>query len=347
MATLLGDLDCRVVVAASGAEALRHLEEHDFAAMLLDVQMPDMDGFEVARRARETPRSLHVPILFLTGSIDSDEKLLRGYGSGAVDVMTKPVLFPVLRSKVSVFLDLHRGRRALAREIEDHKRTLAELEAFNYSVSHDLRAPLRPILGFSQILLDEHAESLDAEGRDLLGRIVGATRRMDTLIEALLRLSSIARSRPTSQWFDLAAVARGVFEELRREEPKRLVEVVVPATLQVLGDEQLLRVALENLIRNAWKFTRKVEAPRIEVGRIEDEARGASYFVRDNGVGFDPKRSALLFAPFTRLHPNTEYEGTGIGLAIVQRVVRHHRGQVWATSEVGHGATFLFTLPGQ
>lgn len=346
MGALLGDLDCRIVLAASGEEALRHLDAEEFALMLLDVQMPGMDGFEVARRARQSPKALQVPIFFLTGSLDTDEKLLRGYGSGAVDVMAKPVHLPILRSKVSVFLDLHRGRRALAREIEDHKRTMAELDAFNYSVSHDLRAPLRPILGFGQILLEEHAESLEPEARNLLERIISATRRMDGLINSLLRLSSIRRARPASNPVDLSEVVRAIVEELRAEEPTRVVEVVIPPALEVLGDEPLLRVALENLLRNAWKFTRKAEAARIEIGRVEDESKGTCYFVRDNGIGFDPQRANQLFAPFTRLHPNHEYEGTGIGLTIVQRVVRHHRGEVWAIAEPGNGATFLFTLPG-
>ncbi|MBX3203911.1 MAG: response regulator [Labilithrix sp.] len=344
MEALLGDLDCEIVRAGSGNDALRLLLRHEFAAMLLDVQMPEMDGFEVARLARMNPRSRDVPVIFVTAMLETEENLFLGYESGAVDVLYKPLNAHVLLSKVQVFLELHRSRRKLADEIEAHKRTLADLDAFNYSVSHDLRAPLRPLKAFSEIVLEGHGHKLDDEGRRLLTRIASAADRMDRLIDDLLRLSKVSRARPNAGRVELSTLAREVIAELRSDDPARVVDFVDGTDLSAHGDARLLRIALENLLRNAWKFTVRSSAARIEVGSTTEGAE-IVYFVRDNGVGFDPGLRDKLFRPFQRLHASSDFEGTGIGLAIVERVVRHHGGRIWADAATDRGATFFFTLP--
>ncbi len=346
MTKLLSELSCTVLAAQTGRQALSIVAEHELAAILLDVNMPEMDGFEVARRARElpTPWARHVPIIFVTGSNDTEDSIFQGYESGAVDVLFKPVNAHVLLSKVSVFVELHRSRKQLADEIEAHKRTLADLDAFNYSVSHDLRAPLRPLEGFSNILLEDHADKLDDDGKHLLSRIALAARRMNGLIDDLLRLSNVSRARPTFARVDMTTLAKRIIDDLRLDDSGRAVEVDIAPGITAYGDGALVRIALENLLRNAWKFTGRTSAPKIEVGTHTVDGEQV-YFVRDNGVGFDQAHASRLFLPFQRLHRSAEFEGTGIGLAIVERVVRHHGGRIWVDAAPDEGATFSFTLP--
>ena len=229
------------------------------------------------------------------------------------------------------------------RELES---TVRELEAFSYSVSHDLRAPLRSIEGFSQILLEDHAPQLDEDGRGHLGRVRAASHRMALLIDGLLDLSRVTRSSLRWQRVDLSAIAAEVAVELTRREPERETRFVISEDLVANGDPRLLGLVLENLLGNAWKFTRDREPALIEFGvSSEDEAPGATvYYVGDNGAGFDAAYADKLFGAFQRLHGPEEFEGTGIGLATVQRIVHRHGGRVWAKSAVGEGATFFFTL---
>jgi two-component system sensor histidine kinase/response regulator len=338
----LTSLECDIVRARSGNEALRQLLRREFAVMLLDVQMPDMDGYEVARLARQNRATRDLPIVFVTALHENEESVLQGYGSGAIDFLFKPINPRVLLSKVQVFLDLDLGRRRLLDEIDAHKRTLAELEAFNYSVSHDLRAPLRPLDGFCSVLLEDYADALDDKGRDYLRRIRAAARRMGELIDDLLELSKVSRAAVRREAVDLAKLARAVVDELRANDPERDVVVEIEPGLEAQGDARLLQILLENLLRNAWKFTRKRPGARIELGAH----RGAEtvYFVKDDGVGFDPAFAQRLFQPFQRLHGAAEFEGTGIGLALVSRIVGGHGGRIWAEAAVNEGACFSFTL---
>jgi two-component system, sensor histidine kinase and response regulator len=344
LSAVLSVLDCELVTASSGNEALKAMLKHDFAVVLLDVQMSGMDGFEVATLARSNPATRDTPIVFVSAMHPTEANQLRGYGAGAVDFLFKPVNSEILISKVRVFIELWSSRKRLHDEIEAHKATLAEREAFNYSVSHDLRAPLRPLDGFSQALLEDYGDKLDDTGKMYLKRIRAAAQRMAQLIDDMLLLSRMTRSQMNVAQVDLAALARDVLAELQRNDPGRKVEQVVMAEAKVDGDGRLLRIALENLLRNAWKFTRHVEGARIEVGAREEPDGRVVFFVRDNGAGFDGRFAARLFQPFQRLHTEAEFEGTGIGLAIVQRIVRRHAGKVWAESEPGKGATFFFTV---
>jgi PAS domain S-box-containing protein len=218
-----------------------------------------------------------------------------------------------------------------------------ELESFSYSVAHDLRAPLRGMNGFAQAQLDDYGDRLDAEGHEFIEEILGNARRMGALIDALLSLARVTRSEIRPERVSLTPIARSIAARLAASEPQRFVEVVVAPDLFADADPQLVRALLDNLIGNAWKFTGKKAAPRIEVGA--DEQDGACvFFVRDNGAGFDSEHAGKLFTPFQRLHKVVEFPGTGIGLATAQRIVHRHGGRIWAEGRVDAGATFHFTL---
>jgi len=219
-----------------------------------------------------------------------------------------------------------------------------ELDAFSYSVSHDLRAPLRSIDGFSQALLEDYADKVDAEGKSHLQRIRRAAQRMADLIEALLALSRVTRSEIRRATLDLSALARAIAAELQQREPERQAEWMIQHGLVVDGDPRLLRAMLENLLGNAWKFTSARAPARIEFGVWPGSDGRPTYYVRDNGAGFDMAYENKLFGAFQRLHTQAEYGGTGIGLATVHRIIHRHGGRVWAEGAPDQGATFYFTL---
>jgi light-regulated signal transduction histidine kinase (bacteriophytochrome) len=217
------------------------------------------------------------------------------------------------------------------------------LQSFSYSVSHDLRAPLRGIDGWSQALVEDCGDELDAQGREYIERVRSEAQRMGQLIDDLLAFAKTAQSEVVLTDVDLSAVARSIVERLREREADRHVECVIEPNLVVHGDDGLLRVALTNLLDNAWKFTSKREHARVELGRcVEDGAR--AIFVRDNGAGFDMATATNLFAPFQRMHRAKDFPGTGVGLATVQRIVHRHGGRLWAASKPEEGTTFYFTL---
>jgi light-regulated signal transduction histidine kinase (bacteriophytochrome) len=218
-----------------------------------------------------------------------------------------------------------------------------ELEAFSYSVSHDLRAPLRAIDGFSLALLEDCRNLLDERGQSYLVRVRSATQRMAQLIDDLLKLSRLTRGELKLTEVDLSGLARGVSAELKKTQPGRPVSFSIAPRVTATGDAQLLKVVLENLMGNAWKFTGKKEEAFIEFGAAQVDGNTA-YFVRDNGAGFDMAYVDKLFATFQRLHPEKEFPGLGIGLSLVQRIIRRHGGMAWAEGTVGRGATFYFTL---
>jgi light-regulated signal transduction histidine kinase (bacteriophytochrome) len=218
-----------------------------------------------------------------------------------------------------------------------------ELESFSYSVSHDLRAPLRTIDGFSQAILEDYAERLDSTGQDHLRRVRHAAQHMAALIDDMLNLSKVTRSPIHREPLDLTAMARSIVEELRHDDPIRKVECEIEEGLAATGDSQLLRAALDNLIRKSWKYTSGHSAAKIEFGKIHQNGK-SPFFVRDDGAGFDPRFAGRLFGAFQRLHTEAEFPGTGIGLATVQRIIHRHGGEIWAEGAVERGATFYFTL---
>ena len=226
----------------------------------------------------------------------------------------------------------------------DLQRANKELEAFCYSVSHDLRAPLRSILGFSRILQEQCGDKLDEEGRRSLERVLRAGTQMNQLIDDLLSLSRTTLTPLQKQAVNLSEIARDLADSLRAAAPERRVEFVIADGLVAEGDPGLLRIVLENLLSNAWKFTSKRPEARIEFAASQGSDGKAVYHVRDNGAGFDMRYTQRLFGVFQRLHGETEFPGTGIGLATVQRVVQKHGGRIWAEGAVDRGATFYFTL---
>lgn len=245
----------------------------------------------------------------------------------------------------------------ISEDITDRKRDLAalreakeqaefssrELQAFSYSVAHDLRAPLRAISGFGGALLEDYGDQLDEQGRNYLERIKTSVHRMGALIDALLKLSQVTREGLQVQPLDLGDLFRQAIATLQRAEPDRQLEIVVSGDLAAIGDPTLMSIVFDNLCGNAWKFTSRSPAPRIELG-VEVDGSDRVYFIRDNGVGFEMKYVDKLFGVFQRLHTEREFPGTGIGLVTVQRIVQRHRGRVWGRGEVGVGATFYFTL---
>jgi PAS domain S-box-containing protein len=238
-------------------------------------------------------------------------------------------------------------RKELEQRLAEHTTALEtanlDLEAFSYSVAHDLRTPLRSLDGFSQALLEDYADKLDEQGQEFLGRIRGAAQQMGELIDDLLLLSRVTRNKLLCESVDLSALAKSVLASLQKNEPQRKAELIIAEGLITNGDARFLRIVLENLLGNAWKFTGKCPMTRIEVGAQQEKGRPV-FFVRDNGTGFDMAYAHKLFGVFQRLHLASEFEGTGIGLAIVQRIVQRHSGRVWAEGEVGRGATLYFTL---
>lgn len=367
-----------IVTAESGREALRQLLEHDFAVIVLDVMMPDMDGFETAALIRQRERSRHTPIIFLTALGRGEEHVRRGYNLGAVDYLTKPFVPDILRAKVSVFVELHRKsallrlqsqqlerqnselheaiqrssraeeeikalNRHLERRIGELNDLNRELETFSYTVSHDLRGPLSRIQGFSKALLESHYQQVDDQGRLYLNRIEHSSRRMNDLVEDLLSLARVTRIEMSRQIVDLSGIVRSIAAELAAREPERTVEFVIEDGVHAWGDPDLLRAAMLNLMENSWKFTRKHPTARIEFG-VAELAGVRTYFLRDDGAGFENAQVARLFHPFQRLHKDSEFEGTGIGLATVERIIRRHEGRIWAQSEIEQGAEFHFTL---
>ena len=239
-----------------------------------------------------------------------------------------------------------RNERELARAKETAEAASRELEAFSYSVAHDLRAPLRGMNGFAQVLLDAYKDKFDAEGQDWLNEILLNANRMGALIDALLSLSRVTRSELHREIVDLSQLARVALVSLEEQDPERNVASTVQDELTVDADPALVRALLENLLGNAWKFTSKLERAQISVG-MDERAGERVFHVRDNGAGFDMAYAQKLFAPFQRLHQNREFAGTGIGLATVQRIVHRHGGRIWAEGRTGEGATFYFTMPSE
>jgi DNA-binding response OmpR family regulator len=357
-----------VVLARSGEEALQLLALQPVDCILLDLAMPGIGGQETCRRVKSVPGIRDIPIVMFT-AVDNPDAVIQGLGAGADDYIVKSSDLQVLRARVLAQIrrkqledenrlvrenllraELEAIEARNARKIAEARAALIEelelkneeLESFSHSVAHDLRAPLRSIDGFGLILLEDYADKLDDDGKQYLAYVRESAQQMGRLIDDLLALSRVTRGELRRARVDLSALARAVAARLAKSAPDRQVEWVIAPDLRAEADEGLLTIVLENLIGNAWKFTGKAAQARIEVGATE--ARPRAYFVRDNGAGFDMAYAGKLFGMFQRLHAATEFEGSGIGLATVQRAVRRQGGRIWAESAVGRGAAFSFTL---
>jgi len=335
---LLGD-KYAVRAVPDGVAALAAAREEPPDLVLSDVMMPGLDGFGLLQELRKDERTRTVPVILLSARA-GEEATVEGLGAGADDYVVKPFSARELLARVRTHLQIAQMRRAWAIELEQANK---ELEAFSYSVSHDLRAPLRWIDGFSQGLMEECAGTLGAGPQDKLRRIRAGVQHMSALIEGLLKLSRVTRTELTRQRVDLSGMVRELASELRRRDAERTLSLHIQEGLVAQGDPLLLRIVLENLLQNAWKFTRKKTEATIEFNTSRTD-EGAVYCLRDNGAGFDMAYVDKLFSPFRRLHAATDFEGTGIGLATVARVIRRHGGRIWAEGKVNQGAAFYFTL---
>ncbi len=359
-----------VAMAKSGEEALELLAVQAVDCILLDLLMPGLSGQETCRRIKAAPFLRDIPVIMLTAMEDRNT-MIEGLIAGADDYISKSSDLEILRARVRAQLrrrqfegenrrireqllrvELEAAEARAARELAETRAALIaelerknrELETFSYSVSHDLRAPLRSIDGFSQALVEDYGKALDAKASDYLRRIRGAAQRMGELIDDLLQLSRIGRMELNRETIDLSAMAATIVKALQERAPERQVDFRTQTGLVVDADPRLLKIALENLLGNAWKFTGKTAEARIEIGTDTNGAEPV-YYVRDNGAGFDMEYAAKLFAPFQRLHKDTEFPGTGIGLATVYRIVDRHGGRIWVEASPGAGATFRWTIP--
>ncbi|HEX3729768.1 MAG TPA: response regulator [Opitutaceae bacterium] len=332
----------------SGREALAALREDRFDLLLTDLMMPEMDGITLLKSALEADPQLTGIIMTGAGSIATAVEAMK---VGALDYILKPCkvssLLPVL-SRGLMVRRLRAENAELARRVQERTAELEtanrELEAFSYSVSHDLRAPLRHIDGFAHLLLTGHAPALAPEAQRLLNQVIASSRRMGQLIDDLLRLSKSSRQPLSLQPLPLAPLVEEVLAELRRDAGERRIEVRLGPLPDCVGDRALLRQVFVNLLSNAFKFTRQREVAVIEV---DSRTEGSEIVcrIKDNGAGFDPRYAERLFGVFQRLHRAEHFEGTGVGLSIVQRIIHRHGGRIWAEAAIDAGAVFHFTLP--
>jgi two-component system, sensor histidine kinase and response regulator len=333
---------------SSAQQALAQLRPGEVDLLLTDLMMPEMDGIHLIAAARQIDPALGAIVMTGHGTIDTAVQAMQG---GALDYILKPFKLNVILAVISRALDVQRLRRENTelRELERQRsEELAaayhDLESFSYSISHDLRAPLRSIDGFSQILEDDYAERLGEDGRRIARIIRTATQKMDQLIVALLEFSRAGRTALHRESIDMNLLAEAATAEARSlyTGPEPLIEIgQLPA---VEGDATLIRQVWTNLIGNALKYSAKQPQPHIRInGRVE--AQQAIYQVQDNGAGFDMRYADKLFGVFQRLHSAEDFAGTGVGLAIVQRIITRHGGRIWAQSAPGQGACFEFSLP--
>jgi signal transduction histidine kinase len=328
-----------VLAVGDGFAALAAAQKAPPDLILTDIMMPGLDGLGLLRELRADPGTQAIPIILLSARA-GEESTVEGLEAGADDYLAKPFSAPELLARVRTHLDLAHLRHNWARELE---RANHELEAFSYSVSHDLRAPLRAIDGFSKAVLDEYGDKLDEHARQYLRRVRSGAEKMSLLINDLLNLSRVGRSALRIESVNLTSLARSVEHDLRHRDPARKIDIDIADGLSTRGDKRLLTIACVNLLENAWKYTARQSEAQVVFGR-ENDAGEDVFFVRDNGAGFDMAYADKLFGPFQRLHRDSEFEGTGIGLATVQRVIARHRGRIWAEAAVDNGATFFFTL---
>lgn len=370
---ILGGLDARLIKAHSAKEALEHLLKTEVAVVLMDVSMPELDGFELAEMIRQHPRYQKTAIIFVSAVHLTAVDLIKGYERGAVDYVTVPVVPEILRAKVSVFVDLYRKTRELERlnrELEERVRERTEelerkaaelqalndelvrsnrdLDAFAYIASHDLKEPLRGIHNYSHFLLEDYQNKLDEKGVEQLETLSRLTQRMETLIDSLLHYSRVGRNSSMLREVDLNKVLDESLELLSARLKENNATVTRAAALpSALADPTCVGEVFSNLISNAIKYNNKPEK-LIEVGYLEQAEAGPTspvYYVRDNGIGIAAKHHESIFHIFKRLHGRDQYGGgVGAGLTIVRKIVERHGGRIWLESAPGEGTTFFFTL---
>ena len=369
---ILSELGENLIKANSGREALEHLLKTDIAVVLMDVSMPEIDGFELAEIIRQHPRYQQTAIIFISAVHLTEVDQIKGYAHGAVDYISVPVIPDLLRAKVSVFAELYRKTRQLARlnvELEQRvaerttdlqhaneelvalntelTRSNRELDDFAYIASHDLREPLRGIHNYSHFLIEDYGDKFGTEATEQLQALVRLSQRMEALIDSLLHYSRINRADPTLVEVNLTHVLQDAMEMLKPRIDAESVQVRCPKVLPcVRGDRAQLTEVMVNLLSNAIKYNDKTEK-WVEIGIREASATDepSVFFVRDNGIGIAPEHNDKIFEIFRRLHPRDDFGGgMGVGLTVVKKIIEHHGGHVWVESAVGDGAAFYFTI---
>ena len=355
--TLLEKEGRSFIHATSGKEGLKLALNANVDLIFLDVQMPEMDGFEVAQILKSNHRTRNIPIIFASAEMKERHSIMKGFEEGAVDYLSKPLDPDLTKAKVSVLLQLQLQRKELMEknrslqqaeaQIMEHLASVEalnkELESFSYSVSHDLRAPLRSIIGYSKILAEDFSDKLGEDGSKLVTIVQQNSLRMNNLIDDLLEFSKLGRKQLVKSQVDMVPMVNHVVEMLNTSMPNN-ARLEIDELMPAFGDPSLLTQVWTNLISNAIKYSSKKPDPKIEISSNTDE-REIVYCVKDNGSGFDMEYADKLFNVFQRLHSVAEFEGTGVGLALVHKIVTRHGGRVWTESQKGIGATFYFSLP--
>jgi two-component system, sensor histidine kinase and response regulator len=367
----LNEYGFEVMLAEDGESLLEQVKYALPDIILLDVMMPGINGFETCRRLKANETTKDIPVIFMTSLTDTADKV-KAFNVGGIDYVTKPLEHEEVLARVTTHLKLRNLQKKLKeqnerlqQEIQERLRAEQEikqlndnlknrtvqleavnqeLEAFGYSVSHDLSNPLSIINGYSYILQESEIIKNDSDAQYSVTRIRSAAKRMEQLIEDLMHLSKVTRSEIRFESVALSEIAKEIAESLKVSAPERNTDFIIADNVVAQGDSGLLKIVLENLLGNAWKYTGKESCAQIEFGVETGDLDRSVYFVRDNGVGFDPEDAGKVFRPFVRLHTRKQFEGTGIGLATVQRIIQRHGGHVWVQAEVEAGATFYFTV---
>jgi len=332
----------KVITVPDGAAAVEELSKTEVDLVLLDVMMPRLNGFEACERIKNNPETYSIPVILITALSDKQARI-EGIKAGASDFLTRPVDRIELLARVRSLLTLKHRTDELEKRTAQLAAANSELEAFSYSVSHDLRAPLRHINGDAHRLIQEHSPQLGPEAQLRLKRIQEGTQKMGRMIDDLLNLARLDRRSMDLQMTSLNSLVENVLQDLESETANRKIDWRVGSLPSVNCDPGLIQQVFANLLSNAVKYTRRREQAVIEIGQSTMNGQ-LVLFVRDNGAGFNPKYSGKLFGAFQRLHTEQEFEGTGVGLATVQRIAQKHGGSVWAEAETNKGATFYFSL---
>jgi signal transduction histidine kinase len=338
----LEDLGYNVQEADDGILGIESLKRQMPDLIITDIRMPHMDGLEVLKAV--TKQYPELPIIVISGTGDLND-VVSALRFGVWDIILKPILnMDILGHSIKKALekaDLITRNRLNREQLEMANK---ELESFNYSISHDLRSPLHAIAGFSKILEEDCMDVLDDEHRDYLERIGRSVKRMNQMIDDLLTLSRLSQHDIEKEQINLSAVVSTIMGNIQASRPNLKLSVIIEKNVMVFADSGLISNVMENLLNNAIKYSGKVQNPVIEFGRVQT-AKGPAVFVKDNGAGFDMKYAQKLFGVFQRLHRKEEFEGSGIGLATVRRIISKHGGSIWADAKPNEGATFYFTLP--
>lgn len=339
---LLREESYEVRPVLNGEQALLAAMNSPPDLILLDILMPDLDGYEVLRRLMADPKTREIPVIFLT-AMNQEENEEKGLVLGAVDYIAKPYNEAIVKARVNTHIQLKLQRDQLVRQAEELRLAYNELESFSYSVSHDLKSPLQVIRTYSEFLATSLEKCGDMQAVEDAREIQTACEKMNQIINDLLQLSRASMESLFYEITDLSAMAECIITGLRRNDPDRRVEFLCEPGIKAMADSNLMQIAMQNLLHNAWKYTANTEKAVIELG-VERQNGKLVICIHDNGIGFDMAKAGDLFKAFKRMHGSEDYEGTGIGLAIVFRIIQRHNGRIWAESRSGEGTTFRFTL---